>query len=664
MLQNDKILRYQTIALSLFVSLVVTLGFTYHEYNNLKNRINTDILPSVVMELDSLTNKTQTQFRFLRYTALKHDALSHGFHPMLTEAQPALLKECLDQIDVVPENKTFSNRTPKVLDQPDSRNGILSGKGDISSYSTEALNLLCTVIMTSSANSEVIRLVKPHPIMNYHYYFVAKDNNYIFLFNHALLDTTLNQNIDSEIRKQYEKTNSDSDFWISTPYMDTQAKTETVSLVQNITDFRNQVIGFFVRDLYTSDLEKLIRQTLSQRDRDTQLMDYGQLTITNNKNVIFSHSPHKKDVLGQNILSFEDTQQEKIASDFGPIHAHLQISMASMVKLIFEEQRYLLFMPFLILIFSYTILQQMLRGLRESDKQYYDSLTKTFNRHGLHQKVYKKIDKAINNNKNVHIFSIDANKFKHINDKYGHDIGDKAIKLIASGAQHICKPYDDIVRLGGDEFLVVLYTAFQCEFDPNQFMQRFNQKLAYDCKENSIPHFTLTGGHVVYSLKSHQTLSQAIRQTDKILLTKKSIDKIDTICEEFDSFDINLSSEEHEKKLLMLDKLAFVQAESLLQSELNEKVLSAYRGKLSYLISNYFHMIYSCRRENDDLHNYRMKIVESHYKAGIPMSVFYFLFVKYGNFLMRDVEIDHDEFVINNRLMSYELHFMSSLKTR
>lgn len=126
--------------------------------------------------------------------------------------------------------------------------------------------------------------------------------------------------------------------------------------------------------------------------------------------------------------------------------------------------------------------------------------------------------------------------------------------------------------------------------------------------------------------------------------------------------DINLSEDEQGIKLQIVDKLNFVEAEHLLQSELNEAVLSAYHGKLNYLISNYFKMIYSCTRENDNLHNYRLKIAESHYNAGIPMSVFYFLFIKYGNFLFRDVEINHDEFVINNRLHSYELHFMSSLK--
>lgn len=47
MLQKDKTLRNQTIILSVFVSLIITVGFALHEYRNLKSRINTDVLPSI-----------------------------------------------------------------------------------------------------------------------------------------------------------------------------------------------------------------------------------------------------------------------------------------------------------------------------------------------------------------------------------------------------------------------------------------------------------------------------------------------------------------------------------------------------------------------------------------------------------------------------------------
>ena len=46
----------------------------------------------------------------------------------------------------------------------------------------------------------------------------------------------------------------------------------------------------------------------------------------------------------------------------------------------------------------------------------------------------------------------DVDKFKHINDKYGHIIGDKVLIKIARILQNIKKEYDIVMRLGGDEF--------------------------------------------------------------------------------------------------------------------------------------------------------------------------------------------------------------------
>lgn len=662
MLQQDKTLRNQTIILSVLVSFLITLGFAFHEYSNLKTRINTDFLPGILTEFNTVTSHTENQFQFLQFTALQHGSSTLEPRPILDEEQPNLVENCRSLIATNPKTLQFSNRIAQNVSGVDARNGVLLGLGDINQYSTESLNLLCTIVTTSSANSEVIRLAKAQPLLSSQYYFVSKNTDFLFLFDRAYSEGGLVKYFTPEVKKQYELNSPEyRDVWISKPYIDSETKKESITLVKNIKDYRNQVIGFLARDLYLNDLIDLFDNTLEQRDSHIDLLNYGQLELINNDSIILDHLAEGINLDGRKILTFESITSDNNQTQFSEMKARLSVPLTSMISLILNEQPYLFFMPLFVLLFSYTILQQMLRGIRESDKQFFDSLTQVYNRHGLYQKVYKKIDKALNN-KDAHIFSIDANKFKQINDKYGHDTGDKAIVLIAKAAKHICQPHDDIVRLGGDEFLIVLYIDTRHEFDPEQFMTRLNQKLAYDCKATSIPVFSVSGGYVLFGEKSHQTLPQAIKDADTILMSKKSIDKIDTICHEFDSFNINLSVEEQDIKLTMVDKLNFVQAEHLLQSELNESVLSAYHGKLNYLISNYFKMIYSCTRENDNLHHYRMKIVESHYDAGIPMSVFYFLFVKYSNFLFRDLDINHDEFVINNRLLSYELHFMSSLK--
>ncbi len=51
---------------------------------------------------------------------------------------------------------------------------------------------------------------------------------------------------------------------------------------------------------------------------------------------------------------------------------------------------------------------------------------------------------------------LDMNRFKQINDNYGHEAGDKALKLVAVYLQNNLRSTDILGRLGGDEFAVIL----------------------------------------------------------------------------------------------------------------------------------------------------------------------------------------------------------------
>jgi diguanylate cyclase (GGDEF)-like protein len=86
----------------------------------------------------------------------------------------------------------------------------------------------------------------------------------------------------------------------------------------------------------------------------------------------------------------------------------------------------------------------------------HDPLTDLFNR----RELYHAIDTAINSAKRYnHLAAIllcDLNKFKLVNDTYGHKIGDLLLKLSAERFKQIIRKTDVIIRLGGDEFLLVL----------------------------------------------------------------------------------------------------------------------------------------------------------------------------------------------------------------
>jgi diguanylate cyclase (GGDEF)-like protein len=56
----------------------------------------------------------------------------------------------------------------------------------------------------------------------------------------------------------------------------------------------------------------------------------------------------------------------------------------------------------------------------------------------------------------VAIIVMDIDGFKAINDTYGHNVGDHALREIAAALQGALRPYDLCVRYAGDEFIVVL----------------------------------------------------------------------------------------------------------------------------------------------------------------------------------------------------------------
>ena len=88
-----------------------------------------------------------------------------------------------------------------------------------------------------------------------------------------------------------------------------------------------------------------------------------------------------------------------------------------------------------------------------------DYLTKVFNRRGFFQTAIPLAYMAQREKKNIAVMMIDVDKFKLINDNYGHQTGDEVLSFIASTVIKYIRRSDIVCRYGGEEFVVFLSDA-------------------------------------------------------------------------------------------------------------------------------------------------------------------------------------------------------------
>jgi diguanylate cyclase (GGDEF)-like protein len=89
----------------------------------------------------------------------------------------------------------------------------------------------------------------------------------------------------------------------------------------------------------------------------------------------------------------------------------------------------------------------------------HDALTDLPNRVLLHDRLQHAIRAAQRNGTAVALLVMDLDRFKEVNDTFGHHTGDQLLKLLGDRLGSVLRGSDTIARLGGDEFAVLLPTA-------------------------------------------------------------------------------------------------------------------------------------------------------------------------------------------------------------
>jgi diguanylate cyclase (GGDEF)-like protein len=95
-------------------------------------------------------------------------------------------------------------------------------------------------------------------------------------------------------------------------------------------------------------------------------------------------------------------------------------------------------------------LQRELQGLL------FDRLTGLVNRHECERVLQRRLAETQRTHQPLSLVLLDLDHFKQVNDGFGHDFGDRALKHVAQCLSRTCRAMDLAVRYGGEEFLILL----------------------------------------------------------------------------------------------------------------------------------------------------------------------------------------------------------------
>lgn len=102
------------------------------------------------------------------------------------------------------------------------------------------------------------------------------------------------------------------------------------------------------------------------------------------------------------------------------------------------------------------MLSQLVRSSQAKEVALIDPLTGVFNRRYMDEVIPREVSKALRAGTEVSFLMIDVDGFRDINTKFGHFGGDQYLRDVATLLKKTFRGSDTVLRVGGDEFLIIL----------------------------------------------------------------------------------------------------------------------------------------------------------------------------------------------------------------
>jgi diguanylate cyclase (GGDEF)-like protein len=148
-----------------------------------------------------------------------------------------------------------------------------------------------------------------------------------------------------------------------------------------------------------------------------------------------------------------------------------------------------------------------------------DPLTNLLNRRGLEQALRTELSRSRRADTRLTVVLVDLDDFKHINDTYGHDVGDAVLETIADRLGSAVRDVDVLGRVGGDEFLLLLHDARVVEAE--NLCERLRDQVSAPIATDSL-RLEITACFAITEVSDLRTdVSGLLRMTTRLLKRSK-----------------------------------------------------------------------------------------------------------------------------------------------
>jgi len=160
---------------------------------------------------------------------------------------------------------------------------------------------------------------------------------------------------------------------------------------------------------------------------------------------------------------------------------------------------------------------------------FHDALTGLPNRLLFEQRLDYGLIQAKRHGWKLAVMFIDLDKFKSINDTYGHQIGDKVLMLVADRLKVFVRDEDTVSRWGGDEFVCILMNV-NLEADVISIAEKIVDRIAEECKfDGVILSISATIGIAIYP-QDGETADILFKNADTAMYKSKGTEKRVVLC--------------------------------------------------------------------------------------------------------------------------------------